>query len=654
MDQVVNILFIEDSEEDHLLMLRHLSKGKRAFRNTRVKTINELIEALSAEVFDIFLLDYDIPGHTIDQFLKALTDFNSNIPIVVVSGTMIEDQVATALQYGARDYVMKDNLRRLSNTVFKEVDAYRDRIRFDESVLENERIQGALISSEKKFQTLVENSSDIFKMISSDGKILYVSPAVKDILNFNPDELINHTIFEFIHPDDVIRINNEFKINLGIPGLNQSIRYRFRHNDGTYRYLESRTNNQLDDPDINSIIVNSRDITQRLEAEELVTQHRNAQEKLYKSTFGYLKLDSDQSIFEYVAQTMTELVPGAIISVNKIDQNSGTITVKTLLGFERFTSYLPDIIKRITTTNTFKPTAEALKILRQSSLVQVQGGLYELLFGRFPKQICDFVEKKTGISEILTMGFVSDNQLLGNAVIIVLKDTPVFNNQIIETFINVASVAIQNRLTDKQIRDSLREKEVLLKEIHHRVKNNLQIISSLLELQAIQIQDRETKILFQESQSRVKSMALVHERIYQSDDLSSINYKEYITELADFLFYSYNLPFVKYTIESEEVRMSIDSAIPCGIIINELISNALKHAFPNNRHGNIVISLKKNNKLIELAVADDGVGMKSDIDIKKSKSLGLELINALVQQLQGNIVLDTSGGTKFTVSIPAN
>jgi PAS domain S-box-containing protein len=635
-------------------MLRHISKSKLNYTTHRVDNINDLERVLSTQIFDLFVLDYDIPGHTIDQFLKSLTNHNANIPVVVVSGTMMEDQVATALQYGARDYVMKDNLRRLANTVTKEVANYRDRIRFSKSLAEKEKIEGALISSEKKFQMLVENSSDIFTMIDGDGKILYVSPTVVQIAGFGQTENLGRNIFEFIHPDDIAIIRDVFDSNLHVPGISPTVKYRYRHKDGSYKQLESKANNLLNDPDINAIIINSRDISERIKAEFLIEQHRSAQEKLYKSTFGYLTLRENQNIYDYVGKTISELIPNCIVSVNEYDAVQGLIKVKSVHGFDKFVSYLPDIVKKMAINKEFKATDDAVSVLKKSNLVHVDGGLHELLFKKYPKQVCDFVEKKIGVREILTMGFISDKSLLGNVVIIILDDTLAFSEQIIETFINVAAVAIKNQINDKQIRDSLREKEVLLKEIHHRVKNNLQIISSLLELQSIQIQNEETKTLFKESQSRVKSMALVHERIYRSDDLSSINYKDYIAELANFLFYTYNKPGVNYMLDADDVRMSIDNAIPCGIIINELISNALKHAFPDDKSGQVKISLKKIKKNIILTIADDGVGIKPGLDFKKSKSLGLELINALVLQLNAQISVVSEKGTAFTIVIPAD
>jgi two-component sensor histidine kinase len=282
----------------------------------------------------------------------------------------------------------------------------------------------------------------------------------------------------------------------------------------------------------------------------------------------------------------------------------------------------------------------------------VEGGLHELFFEDLPKPVSSFVQQKMNIGTIRTMGIVSEDQLHGNVVIMEIGNGKPFPDQIVETFIGVATVALRKKLSDKQISRSLHEKEVMLKEIHHRVKNNLQIISGLLELQAFQIRDDSVRYALLDSQSRVKSMALVHEKIYQSEDLSSINYKEYIDQLAEYLFATHEQPNVTYSIDSDNVNMPIDSAIPTGIIINELITNSLKHAFPDGRNGSVGIKLKNHSNGVTLVVEDNGIGMKKEVDLSTSTSLGLELVNALSQQLNATVQVDTQNGTRFTFQIP--
>jgi len=205
---------------------------------------------------------------------------------------------------------------------------------------------------------------------------------------------------------------------------------------------------------------------------------------------------------------------------------------------------------------------------------------------------------------------------------------------------------------EEQIKASLREKEVLLKEIHHRVKNNLQVISSLFRLQSRYTNDRHALEMFRESQDRVQSMALVHQKLYQSADLARIDFAEYLRSLTTSLLHSYqtNTHSVTLTIMVDDLFLNIDQAIPCGLIINELVSNSLKYAFPDNRAGAIRIELRRTlDNQMTLTVHDNGIGLPPDIDLTTNKTLGLQLASTLTNQLGGSITIDRHDGTTFVI-----
>jgi two-component sensor histidine kinase len=205
---------------------------------------------------------------------------------------------------------------------------------------------------------------------------------------------------------------------------------------------------------------------------------------------------------------------------------------------------------------------------------------------------------------------------------------------------------------EEALRASLHEKEILLKEIHHRVKNNMQVISSLLSLQSRHLTDKAAIEMFRESQQRIRSMALVHEKLYQSKDLSRIDFSKYIESLIMFLFHSYrvNSDLVRMKTEVRNVLLDINSAIPCGLIINELVMNALKHAFPGGRKGEIIVSLRPSgDDRFILSVSDDGVGFPAGLDFHKTETLGMQLVTMLVDQLDGTISLERKRGTRFEV-----
>ena len=206
-------------------------------------------------------------------------------------------------------------------------------------------------------------------------------------------------------------------------------------------------------------------------------------------------------------------------------------------------------------------------------------------------------------------------------------------------------------LKNKQINKTLKEKELLVREVHHRVKNNFQIVSSLLELQTKGIEDEKALILANEGQNRVKSMALIHQKLYQNED-GLIDFDEYINLLVKELssLYASNIK-VDTKVEAENMRFDVDTAIPLGLIINELITNAYKYAFVKSKKGTLNISIKKvDNENFRLSVSDNGPGINNDFDIKKAKSLGLRLVNRLTKQIHGAISIDNNDGAKFEIT----
>jgi PAS domain S-box-containing protein len=217
-----------------------------------------------------------------------------------------------------------------------------------------------------------------------------------------------------------------------------------------------------------------------------------------------------------------------------------------------------------------------------------------------------------------------------------------------------AQIITERKMAEEQVKASLREKKVLLKEIHHRVKNNLQIISALLDLQSEHTHDGQALEMFKESQGRVRSMALIHERLYHSQYLARVNFAEYVRQLADDLYRTYKVSSdeVVLGLDIDVPPLPIDVAIPCGLLLNELISNCLKHAFKGAAEGNIRVMLRgRGDDATLLAVADDGAGFPPGLDFRNTTSFGMQLVNTLVEQLTGDVEVNTSReGTDITVT----
>jgi len=232
--------------------------------------------------------------------------------------------------------------------------------------------------------------------------------------------------------------------------------------------------------------------------------------------------------------------------------------------------------------------------------------------------------------------------------IIPLKD----KNDKIFAVMGISRDITRQKQIEDALRSSLNEKEILLKEIHHRVKNNMQIISSLINLQSDYATDESTVKMFEDSKNRIRSMALIHEKLYMSEDISFIEFSKYIKSLTSKLleFYSSKARLITINVISDNITMDIDSAIPCGLIINELVSNAIKYAFPNGNDGNITIHMHLKDENYVLSVEDDGVGFPEKIDFMNPETLGLQIVHTLTQQLGGIIELENNGFTRFKIT----
>ncbi|HEV3329879.1 MAG TPA: sensor histidine kinase [Bryobacteraceae bacterium] len=252
----------------------------------------------------------------------------------------------------------------------------------------------------------------------------------------------------------------------------------------------------------------------------------------------------------------------------------------------------------------------------------------------------DFSEEKANLEEMKT------------AVLNILEDLAVEKQRLQESQREVLR-------SEEAIRLSLREKETLLKEIHHRVKNNLQVIASLLRLQGRYLNDNEARGMFEESQNRVHSISLVHEKLYRAGDLARVDFHDYLLSLTKGLtdgWLGAGVP-VEVTVEAAGMQLGVDTAIPCGLIVTELFTNALKHAFPNVASGSIRVAMVAGpDDWLELTVEDNGIGLPKTLDFRRSGSLGLELVSSLVRQLGAKIEIVRTPGTRFRIEfqLPKN
>lgn len=397
-------------------------------------------------------------------------------------------------------------------------------------------------------------------------------------------------------------------------------------------------------------VVTMADFTEIHQAQEKLRENYQEQKIISEAVIRLTTVKSEDGVARILKDAVKKLLPRAYTGITFLKTYGEHVRLEKILGME---NNLEPIMKfGIDLHNIDFPLGQTqiLEENRVGKLKLAPDGIYGLSERKIPKNVSQSVEKILGIGEIYSIIFNWGGSHYGGFFIALRRDQDLKHKQTIETIAQQAFIAIQSIRAEEALKKSVKEKEVLIQEIHHRVKNNMQIISSLLSLQKKHVQTEETLDILTESQNRVKTLAMIHEKLYLSSNLSNIDFKDYVEGLMTDLFYSYSVKGnIKPVLHLEDVHMSLDTAIPCGLIINELVSNSLKHAFSEGTEGFISIEFKSYKDGFLLKVADNGVGIPPNIHPKSADTLGLQLIYGLVSQLEGSIDLDRTNGTQFTI-----
>jgi PAS domain S-box-containing protein len=394
------------------------------------------------------------------------------------------------------------------------------------------------------------------------------------------------------------------------------------------------------------------------------TQLRNAENKIKKSLkekevinqviMQLVEVKDKSEIYSIIGKSIKNLLPCSYVLVTNSDAKMENFQIREAFGLENKINKLNSILGTDIYQMkfpTFNLTEEDMEKFNSSQLISFDG-LYDVAVRKIPRPICKIIERVFNVGMIYCIGFSRGGIIYGSLIIILPKGQQLENKDVIETILHQGSITIQRQSAEEMIKTSLREKEVLLKEIHHRVKNNLQIISSLLDLQEDYVSEDATAVnVLKESQNRVLSMAMIHEMIYQSEDLSHINFSDYIRNLTSNLFHSYGAESsITSLINIEQIYLNIETAIPLGLLITELISNSLKYAFLNCEEGKISVEMQSGKNEYKLKISDDGIGIPQEIDFNTESTLGLRLVNSLVNQLDGTIELERTKGTRYAIT----
>lgn len=320
------------------------------------------------------------------------------------------------------------------------------------------------------------------------------------------------------------------------------------------------------------------------------------------------------------------------------DRRRERFSARMIARWERLVGYLAVALGKIRAEETLLRQTALLESIQQDQLREKKEGELAESEGRF-RQLAENIR------------FVRDD---GRTVWVKARAYPVRDGagKAIR-IVGVVEDSTESRLTRKRLTDSLREKELLLRELHHRVKNNLQVVSSLLGLQMKAMDDPRIGEALRDSQDRIRSMAQVHEALYQANDFARIDGIKYVRDTVTNLRNSYELYSSKISvdIQGETVPLMIEQAVPFGLLLNELVANIFKHAFPDGETGELRIELKlqEGNRAF-FKVADNGIGLPAALDLKKPSTLGLQLVDMLIRQLDGELKVERDGGTAFMIS----
>ena len=401
----------------------------------------------------------------------------------------------------------------------------------------------------------------------------------------------------------------------------------------------------------------TRFITERQKAEGALQKSLQEKETMNKVIMQIVGATKTSEIYHIIGETIKELLPSSYVIITGTTPDKKNFRIMESFGFEKYLNELENILE----IDPFKIKFPVNKISQKDMdnylsdhLKESTDGVYNLAFRKISPNIFRMIERVLDVGKVYNMGFCSNGQHYGGLSIALPPDQTMEHKRTIETIVTQASMALQRSFAEKAIKESLEEKKILLREIHHRVKNNMQIINSLLNLQSQHVDEAKTRDALKESQGRVRSMAMIHEKLYQSPNLTKIDFKDYIEKLASNLIYTYEVQTrnIEQVFDAKDVEMNIDTAIPCGLIINELVTNSLKYAFPqseSNTNGIIKIELDQIGDHFKLVVSDNGVGLPSHIQPENTETLGLQLVNNLVTQLEGTIEIDRTNGTKFII-----
>ena len=512
--------------------------------------------------------------------------------------------------------------------------------KYDKDLQESQRFLSTLITNLPGYVYRVRKEND-------QWKIQYLSDGIYEMTGYKPAELIesDHLYYALIVDE---HDKNNAKITVNDALLNKKsyqITYRIKTADNSIKWVWERGRGVYDESGTLAATEGFiTDITERKLAEEEVLKRNAELSAINKIGQSLSKLAEKETIIHDICSMLGKLFSIENLYIALYDEDKNLIT---------FPYYTIEGTMINTPSRNFGNGLTEFVIKTKKSLI-VNTAKHEIMvsLGMNP-------QGRDAMS-ILATPMIAGEKILGVITLQDYQNENAFSQSQVETLSTIASqaaIALENAELYSSLKRSLTEKEILLQEVHHRVKNNLQIMSSLIKLQSHYVSDKQILQILNETESRIQSMAIVHSKLYSTQEYEKINFSEYVKNLTDNFWNTYGIKLknLKFDIQVEDIPLNIDTAIPCGLIINELVSNAIKHAFPDNMKGTItvILSKEKDNDLYKLIVKDDGVGISKKINIDKTDTLGIQLVKLLSKQMNGTLEIksDNDQGSEFIIML---
>lgn len=699
----MKILIVDDKKEN--LMLLDTLLNTSGHKVEQAYNGKEALDKLKKESFQMIISDILMPvmdGYKLCQICKRDPKLR-NIIFVFYSATYTsKEDKEYALQLGADDFLIKPmepneflsaihnitknaekqkiSIKEPTITPEEAVEKHRDRLvnKLDKKVKELE----TEIKQKKKAEKALRNNEAKQSIAMKMAKLGYWEyDVLEDIFTFNDHfyAIFGTTAKEaggykmpsaqyakkFLHPDDMHMVAEETKkaIQSTDPDYSRQIEHRIIYENGDIGYIAVRFSIIKDEQGrtIKTYGAN-QDITKHKLAEEALRAANKRLMILHQITetlYESLELDV---IFKHITDASVNSMGFTTAIVLKLEENEKNYRVRSLTSSRKLLTGIKEILGFPLEKLTI-PASEVIKNLKRftSGESLITKSLSEILYPMLSKPLCHSFDKMSDSKSYILAPLVLKEKLIGGILVSSpLEKIDKADMEMLNTFASTAVQAISNadmhdrtNKAKEQVQKNLKEKEILLRELYHRTKNNMQVIASLLRIHASTIHDEQMKKVCYDIESKILSMALVHQKLYESKNLSYLNLKEYFENLISLLRTSFTTPSDQFNflVESDDIKVLIDIAIPCGLIINELVSNSLKHAFPKNKKGEIKVKLyltPKNELIIE--VSDNGVGLPAGFDLEKDAQAGLKSVIVLVEhQLQGKIKITSHKGVQCRI-----